>query len=75
MIGKIALLCGDVPVCDHCAQDDAKVVVNLPVYGDRVLCEVCVVQLLEYGFDSLANGSDVEEEPVQLRSPHWDSQG
>jgi hypothetical protein len=49
---KLALLCGVPPTCDRCAEDDAKVFITLPTYGERCLCEKCITNLVEKGLTS-----------------------
>jgi hypothetical protein len=48
-MSKISLICGSPPACDRCGEEGAKVVVILPTYGARELCEKCVLSLLERG--------------------------
>ncbi len=47
-MSKIALFCGIPPHCDRCGED-AKVSLKLPIYGERCLCEDCVLTLVERG--------------------------
>ena len=45
----VALFLGVPPVCDRCAEEDAKCQITLPNLGQRSLCATCLTHLIEVG--------------------------
>lgn len=75
MDNVISLLCGYPPPCDRCGGDtSAKVVVNLPTFGERLLCEKCLVLILERGIDLVesvlvdSSGNEIGEDTPEEKA-------